>query len=95
MGTLWTRIHIRVCHHTQGLGKSPSPFSLLQSPVFARFRRVILRMRQFHFFKICSYRCKAVTYMAFKDDVRNVLLINTNKTSVYTYISISGSLKSS
>ena len=24
-------------HHTQGLGKSPSPFSLLQSPVFEGF----------------------------------------------------------
>ncbi len=27
MRTLWTRIHIRVCHHIQGLGYSPSPFS--------------------------------------------------------------------
>jgi hypothetical protein len=55
MRTLWTRIHIRVCHHTQGLGKSPSPFSLLQSPVFAGFRRATLRTRQFHFFNKWSF----------------------------------------
>ena len=37
MRPLWTRVHIRVCHHTWGTELSLSPFSMLQRPVFAGF----------------------------------------------------------
>jgi len=40
MRPLWTRVHIRVCHHTRGTELSLSPFSILQSPVLAGFRLI-------------------------------------------------------